>query len=109
VLLHLATPLGELYTFEYVTPSKTTTQVVEHVMFCAQTIPRFMGKIFLWAFEGQFQRDAPIWETKKYLPRPVISKADGPILAFRRWYSQFYSPSSVSFSDALARESMMDW
>ena len=109
VMLHLSTPLGKLYTFEYVTPSKTTTQVVEHIMFCSQTIPRFMGKIFLWSLESQFQRDAPIWETKKYLPRPVISKADGPIQSFRRWYSQFYSPSSVSFSDALARESMMDW
>ena len=78
-------------------------------MFCAPTIPRFMGKIFLWSLESQFQRDAPIWETKKFLPRPQISKADGPILSFRRWYTQFYSPSSVSFSDALARESMMDW
>lgn len=109
VLLDLMSPLGHFYTFEYVTPSKTTTQVVEHVMFCSQTIPRFVGKAFMWSFESQFQRDAPIWETKKYLPRPTISKADGPIQGFRRWYSQFYSTSSVSFADALARESMIDW
>jgi len=109
VLLHLSTPLGRLYAFEYVTPSKTTTQVVEHTMYCAPTIPRFMGKWFLWALEAQFQRDTPIWETKKFLKKPVVSKADGPIMAFRRWYSQFYSSGSVTFAEALARESMMDW
>lgn len=109
VMLHLTTPLGKLYTFEYVTPSKTTTQVVEHTMYCAPTVPRFMGKLFLWSLEAQFQRDTPIWETKKFLKKPIISKADGPIMAFRRWYAQFYSESSVSFADALAKESMMDW
>lgn len=109
VQLHLTTPLGKLYAFEYVTPTKTTTQIVEHIMFCSPTIPRFVGKILLWSLEAQFQRDAPIWETKKFLKRPVISKADGPILAFRRWYSQFYSENSINFPDALAKESMIDW
>jgi cholesterol 7-dehydrogenase len=109
VMLHLKTPVGQLYAFEFVTPSKTTTQIVQHTMFCSGSIPRWLGKIFLWSLEEQFQRDAPIWETKKFLKRPVISKADGPILAFRRWYAQFYSSSSVTFPDALAKESMMDW
>jgi len=109
VRLHLHTAIGDVWVFEYVTPHKSSTQIVEHTMYCATTVPRALGKIFLWALEAQFQRDAPIWETKKYLPKPAISKADGPIIAFRRWYSQFYSSSSVSFPDALAQESMMDW
>lgn len=109
VALRLRTPIGHAIVQEFVTPTKTTTQIVQHTMYCSVTIPRFVGKFMLWALEKQFQRDAPIWETKKYESRPVISKADGPILAYRRWFSQFYSPSSLSFADALAKEHMMDW
>lgn len=109
VRLRLNTVLGPIVTFECVTPHRTTTLIVRHIAFCSPLIPRFVGKFVLWALEYQFQRDAPIWETKKYESRPVVSKADGPIMAFRRWFQQFYTPSSVSFSDALAKEHMMDW
>ena len=109
VVLNLSTPLGRLVAYEFVTPIKTTTQMTQHVMFCSPTIPRFLGKFMLWALEEQFSRDIPIWEAKKFLPKPKISKADGPISSFRRWYSQFYSPTSMSFPDAVAKENMLDW
>jgi phenylpropionate dioxygenase-like ring-hydroxylating dioxygenase large terminal subunit len=35
------------------------------------------------------EQDIPIWENKRYRERPLLSEADGPILAFRRWYRQF--------------------
>lgn len=109
VRLQLSTPIGAVVAYEYVTPLKTTTQRVHHVMYCSPTIPRFVGKFFLWALESQFHRDLPIWERKKYQSRPLISKADGPILAFRRWYSQFYSERSTAMADAVAQENMLDW
>jgi phenylpropionate dioxygenase-like ring-hydroxylating dioxygenase large terminal subunit len=35
------------------------------------------------------EQDIPIWENKRYRERPLVSDADGPILAFRRWFRQF--------------------
>jgi nitrite reductase/ring-hydroxylating ferredoxin subunit len=41
----------------------------------------------------QFTQDVPIWENKIYRERPIISKIDGPIVQYRRWFRQFYSVS----------------
>lgn len=37
--------------------------------------------------------DLPIWRDKVFRERPLIVKGDGPIVEFRRWYSQFYEGS----------------
>lgn len=34
--------------------------------------------------------DLPIWRDKVFRDRPLLVKGDGPIMEFRRWYSQFY-------------------
>lgn len=34
--------------------------------------------------------DQPIWKDKIYRDKPLLVKGDGPIMDFRRWYSQFY-------------------
>ena len=39
----------------------------------------------------QFTQDVPIWENKVYRERPVITKVDGPVAQYRRWFRQFYS------------------
>jgi hypothetical protein len=31
-----------------------------------------------------------VWEAKVFLPKPLLVRGDGPIMAMRRWYSQFY-------------------
>jgi phenylpropionate dioxygenase-like ring-hydroxylating dioxygenase large terminal subunit len=36
-------------------------------------------------------RDIPIWEHQAVQARPQLCDGDGPILAFRRWYEQFYA------------------
>ncbi len=36
-------------------------------------------------------QDVPIWENKVYRERPGLCEADGPILQYRRWASQFYA------------------
>ena len=40
--------------------------------------------------EHGLSADAPIWRDKIYRDKPLLVKGDGPILEFRRWYSQFY-------------------
>lgn len=37
-----------------------------------------------------FQADVPIWRDLHYRDRPLLVKGDGPIMEYRRWYSQFY-------------------
>lgn len=39
----------------------------------------------------QMEQDIPIWEHKRYLAKPMLCDGDGPIPAYRRWASQFYS------------------
>ena len=41
----------------------------------------------------QVEQDIPIWENKRYVPRPVLCDGDGPIPRFREWARQFYSTS----------------
>jgi phenylpropionate dioxygenase-like ring-hydroxylating dioxygenase large terminal subunit len=38
----------------------------------------------------QMNQDIPIWEHKKYLPKPMLCDGDGPIPEYRKWASQFY-------------------
>jgi hypothetical protein len=42
----------------------------------------------------QFTQDVPIWENKIYRERPVLTKTDGPVVQYRRWFRQFYSSSN---------------
>ena len=42
----------------------------------------------------QFTQDVPIWENKIYRKRPVLTKTDGPVMQYRRWFRQFYSSSN---------------
>ncbi len=39
----------------------------------------------------QMNEDIPIWESKRYLPRPILCDGDGPIAEFRRWATRFYT------------------
>ncbi len=39
----------------------------------------------------QFTQDVPIWENKVYRERPIVTKIDGPVAQYRRWFRQFYS------------------
>lgn len=36
--------------------------------------------------------DSRIWENKAHLERPLLVRHDGPIMKFRKWHEQFYSP-----------------
>jgi len=38
----------------------------------------------------QLEQDSVIWENKRYQPKPVLCNGDGPILAYRKQYAQYY-------------------
>ena len=87
-LLGCTTPIDDervhlRFNFTLRNPSKdeTTAKIAE----------RFVAEV-----NRQVQQDIPIWENKVYRPEPALSDADGPILQFRRWFSQFYAESTAT-------------
>ena len=51
---------------------------------------RFMNRRMLAQQVADAQQDIDIWERKRFQPRPVLSRADGKIMEFRRFCRQFY-------------------
>ena len=50
-----------------------------------------IANAFVKEINKQVSEDAPIWENKAFLPVPALADTDGPIIKFRKWYSQFYA------------------
>jgi phenylpropionate dioxygenase-like ring-hydroxylating dioxygenase large terminal subunit len=50
-----------------------------------------VANAFVKEINKQVQEDRPIWEHKTFIPSPALADTDGPILKFRKWYSQFYA------------------
>jgi cholesterol 7-desaturase len=65
--------------------------VVRHALFSDRTVPRIVAKLIFVIAIRQFERDLPIWNNKKFNKAPAFVKSDARVVAFRRWYSQFYS------------------
>jgi putative sterol carrier protein len=49
-----------------------------------------LSHLFYESFVEDFAKDFPIWENKRYVERPKLSAADGPIGLYRKWSRQFY-------------------
>jgi len=49
------------------------------------------ARFFAKQFTSGVTQDIPIWENKIYRAKPPLTRVDGPILAYRRWFRQFYS------------------
>jgi len=43
-----------------------------------------------WGLNREVGQDAPIWEAKRYVERPILAEGDGPIGEYRRYCKQFY-------------------
>jgi 3-ketosteroid 9alpha-monooxygenase subunit A len=53
-----------------------------------------LSKVFrsflIWQMMKTYREDMQIWESKEYLPRPVLCEGDGSIMKLRAWYRNFY-------------------
>ncbi len=81
LLLNSPTPIDRERThvrFDFYHPPETTGSLERAARALARNIIH------------QLEQDTPIWEHKRYQPEPVLCKADGPILAYRRQYRQYY-------------------
>lgn len=52
----------------------------------------------------QLDQDKVVWDRQKYMPRPAICDGDGPILAFRSFFSQFYAEWQTDEDDQKIRK-----
>jgi 3-ketosteroid 9alpha-monooxygenase subunit A len=50
---------------------------------CKESIKSVIG-------QSGVEGDIPIWENKSHLKSPILCDGDGPIMRFRRYFSQFY-------------------
>lgn len=53
-----------------------------------------VAQAFVDEVDRQFLEDMPVWEHKAHLTRPALADTDGPFMAFRKWYQQFYAEGS---------------
>lgn len=58
-------------------------------------ITRLVHEVSFRAAVHDVRQDQPIWEHKRHVHPPVLSREDGPIVPYRRWCRQFY-PAAAS-------------
>jgi 3-ketosteroid 9alpha-monooxygenase subunit A len=49
-----------------------------------------IAEAFVRSVTEEVRQDIPIWEHKRYLPRPALADSEKPIMDWRRWFEQFY-------------------
>eukprot|EP00854_Cymbomonas_tetramitiformis_P005512 gene5512-6678_t len=59
------------------------------------------AKVWFLGPAGMWQNDIFIWENKILL-NPLLVKGDGPIMALRRWYKQFYPAPKIELEKPVA-------
>ena len=56
----------------------------------APLLPLVVREIASMRMHYEVSQDAPIWEAKRYVEKPILAEGDGPIAAYRRYCRQFY-------------------
>lgn len=100
VELMLNTSFGPMCILQTVTPLEPLLQRVTHQIFAPPLLAPYASLLFL----GEclmFERDIVIWNHKKFERQPTLVREDRTILAYRRWYSQFYSANSPTYQTAI--------
>lgn len=109
VLYLFHTPIGTMRLFETVTPGASPmTQQISLVLFSSCWTPRWAAKWFFRGVAKTLSQDCFIWNNKTYNNKPPLAKGDRYLLTFRKWYSQFYTETSVPMQDA-SRKISLDW
>ncbi len=115
VVLDLQTFFGRVTLLQSLTPVEPYDMRLETTAFCSPNAGNLTlaNRLMLLAYAENVERDVLIWGKKQYLQAPLVVKGDGPIPRFRRWYAQFYSPSSPTWETvserARASEPLPQW
>jgi cholesterol 7-desaturase len=90
---------GRILLFHTHTPEAPLSQRVRFTWFADRSLPRLLVSYVVGNWVSQWRADIDIWETKVYRTKPMLNAEDGPVLALRRWFSQFY-PADEPTSDS---------
>jgi 3-ketosteroid 9alpha-monooxygenase subunit A len=60
------------------------------VMLRASAHSRRFAAAYIADLQRGFAQDIAIWTHKQWRERPMLCAGDGPVMALRRWYAQFY-------------------
>uniref|UniRef100_A0A182W4V2 cholesterol 7-desaturase n=1 Tax=Anopheles minimus TaxID=112268 RepID=A0A182W4V2_9DIPT len=107
VQLMMNTSMGPFVVLQTVTPIEPLVQKVIHRFYAPRNIwNAIFQKFAILAESIMFERDMMVWNHKQFIDNPLLIKEDRLIKSYRKWYSQFYSENSVSFT--MAKEKL-DW
>ncbi len=95
------------------TPVENNVCETEFIILTKRIPIPFIGKlvnsVIMWGAKRELKCDIPIWENKIFREHPILSDFDGPVMKFRKWFSQFY-PMSKPQSNiiAISRDKLTD-
>lgn len=101
VMFHFNTPVGDIVMFQTHLPVTAMRQRTRFTWYADFKMPRLLVWYVVGQWLSQWRNDLSVWENKKFINKPVLVKGDGPIMAQRRWFSQFYSKSSLTTNKSL--------
>lgn len=58
----------------------------------------FLQPIIARRTRWEVEQDLAVWNHQRHAAKPVLSDADGPIVAYRKWMRQFYADRSTAAS-----------
>ncbi len=91
---------GEIAMYKTFLPISPLEQQVDYRWFADRRMPRLLVWYVIGNWASQLPQDVDIWQTKTYLPRPVLCRDDGPVHQMRRWYQQFLPPTTPTVPPA---------
>ncbi|XP_034949972.1 cholesterol 7-desaturase-like [Chelonus insularis] len=103
VVLHVESAFGPICILETVTPIEPLLQHITHTIYSPFYLSPYT-KIVFYGMGNMFERDIFIWNHKIFMKNPILTKEEKRIAAFRRWFSQFYSPNSPTYKSVTSLE-----
>lgn len=100
-------PFGKGAFVQSLLPVGPLEQVVTHEVWGEWKLPTIVAKTMLQGEAMQVERDVMVWNNKRYNSKPVLTKDEGLILQFRRWFGQFYSENSRAVAEKSVNA--LDW
>jgi hypothetical protein len=79
-----------IHMFQTMTPVSLMEQRVDFIYFAPRRVPSLVVDYVTNNWINNFKQDIFVWENKVFLQKPLLVRGDGPIMAMRRWYQQFY-------------------
>ena len=100
-------PFGKGAFVQSLLPVGPLEQIVTHEVWGEWKLPSVVAKFMLQGEAMQVERDVMVWNNKRFNNKPVLTKDEGLILQFRRWFTQFYSENSRAVAEKSVNA--LDW